>query len=456
VIFEPKIHNRLSVEHLMKPGPRALFAGMGLGKTVSTLTAFDGLRMMGLSRAMMVVAPLRVATLTWPNEIEKWEHTKHLKFADLRTREGMKTLQAGKADIYLVNYEQLPKLNRLYLDDTPVYPFDIVTFDELTAARNHNSVRINKVRKKLVPKRGVHRKWGLTGTPTPNSALDLFAQIRLLDGGQRLGPAFEAFRNAWFYPEDYMEYTWLPKPDAEEKIYARISDIVLSLPQEEYSGIPLPIVEDIDIKLPDVATEQYNELADELVLLLKDETEVVANTAATLVNKLLQITGGAVYRADKSVAVIHKAKLDKAVELAQRHRKLNQPLIIACHYKHEQERLLKSIPWAVRFENTKEFLAKWNAGEIPCLVVDPRTLSHGLNMQQGGRHVLWFSVSWSSEIYDQLIGRLARHGQTGQVHVYRILCPGTIDDAVVEALRQKEVGQRSMMATLRNFKRLMQ
>lgn len=456
MIYEPKPHNRMSVEHLMKPGPRALFAGMGLGKTASTLTAFDGLRLLGDARSMLVVAPLRVATLTWPNEIEKWEHTRHLRFADLRTKAGLKMLDNRSADVYLINYEMLPKFNRLYLDEVKTFAFDTVVFDELTAAKNHNSIRINKVRKKLVEARGVQRKWGLTGTPTPNSPMDLFAQIRLLDGGKRFGPAFAAFRDAYFEAQDYMGYTWLPKPGAVEKIYGRISDMTLSLPQQEYSGIPLPLVEDVDVKLPDEALEAYNELADELVLLLKDETTVVANTAATLSNKLLQITGGAVYREDKSVAQIHGAKIKVAAEIARKHRAAGEPVIICCHYKHEQERLFKVIPWAVRFQDTREFLHAWNQKQVPCLVVDPRMLSHGLNMQGGGHRVLWFSVWWSPEIYDQLIGRLARPGQENRVIVQRILCPGTIDDAVVEALRQKESGQRSMMNMLRNFKRLMQ
>ena len=446
--FEPKVHHHLSIRHLLRHPQAALFAGMGLGKTASTLTAFATLQALGEVRAMLVVAPLRVACLTWPNEIEKWDHTTHFRWANLRTKDGQQALKNGSADIYLTNYEQLQKMGTTML---PSKAFDLVCFDELTAAKNHNSKRINAVRKKLPA-----RRWGLTGTPTPNSPMELFGQIRLLDGGKRLGPAFTMFRDTYFNQMDYMGYTWEPKPGAEQRIYERIADITLSLPQEEYSGIPAPITHDIEIPLPAEAREQYEELESKLVLLLKDETEVVAQSAGVLVNKLLQVTGGAVYREDKTVAVIHDAKLRAAVKFCRAQVDDNEwPTIVVTHYKHEQERLLKALPDARRFDDREGFLARWNAGKIPLLVVDPRTLSHGLNMQQGGHHILWYSVNHSREQYDQLIGRLARPGQKNQVHVTRLLCPGTIDDAVVETLRQRESGQRGLMTTLRNFQRLL-
>lgn len=452
MLFKPEIHHRMSVNHLMSHKEAALFAGMGLGKTASTLTAFNGLKMMGLANSMLVVAPLRVATLTWPNEIEKWDHLKHLTFADLRKKEGYRTLERSGADIYIINYEQLQKFRRKYLEEHDSYHFDTVCFDELTAAKNHGSKRINCVRQRLVNKRGVTRRWGLTGTPTPNGLMELFGQIRLLDGGKRLGPAFSAFRSAYFEAQDYMEYHWEPKAGAKAKIYGRINDIVLSLPQETYSKIPLPVTEDLEVGLPEVAKDQYHELERQLLLLLEDETEVVAVNAAALMNKLLQITGGAVYREDKTVANIHNAKIEAVKKFAA---PIKSPVIVACMFRHEKARLLKALAPAVLFENSKQFLKDWNADKYGTLIVDPRELSHGLNMQEGScRNIVWFTCPWSREQYDQLNGRLIRSGQKQQVRVTRVICPGTVDDAVVESLRQRGEGQRALMSALNNFKRL--
>lgn len=452
MIFKPEIHHRMSIHHLLTHKEAALFAGMGLGKTASTLTAFDGLRTIGHARSMLVVAPLRVATLTWPNEIEKWDHLRHLRFADMRKKEGYDTLRRRGADIYLINYEQLQKFRRLYLVEEERYGFDVVCFDELTAAKNYASKRINAVRQRMVERFGVTRRWGLTGTPTPNSLMELFGQIRLLDGGKRLGPAFGPFQTAYFEAQDYMKYNWLPKPGAKAKIYGLINDIVLSLPQEDYSHIPLPITEDLEVKLPDAAKDQYEELEMRLLLLLKDKTEVVAVNAAALMNKLLQITGGAVYREDRTVAKIHTAKIDAVKKFVA---PINTPVIIACMFKHEKERLLRALAPAVTFENSKQFLRNWNADKYGTLIVDPRELSHGLNMQEGScRDIIWFTQPWSREQYDQLNGRLIRSGQQQQVRVTRVICPGTADDAVVESLRQRGEGQRALMSALNNFKRL--
>jgi len=454
MIFHPRPHDKLSIRHLMTHNEAALFAGMGLGKTANTLTAFSGLQLLGLARAMLVIAPLRVATLTWPNEIEKWDHLRHLRYADLRKKEGYEALDQGEADIYLINYEQLQKFARQYLRVRSKMNFDTVTYDELTAAKNPGSKRIRAVRQQFSEEYGVLRRWGLTGTPTPNGLEELYAQIRVLDHGKRFGPSFQAWRDCYFTKADYMGYSWKEKPGAKAKIFAKIEDMVLSLPQQDHSRVPLPIEEDVEVTLPDKAREQYQELEHKLVLMLQDETELVAVNAAALVGKLIQITGGAVYKDDKSVVHIHDAKIDAAknwlLSSAER-----MPCIVVCNYRHEKERLLKSIPQARTFQNHADFLRDWNRNKIPVLVVDPRELSHGLNLQEGGaHHILWYSQTYSREQYDQLNGRLARSGQKNQVHVARLICPGTINDAVVEALRQRGDDQRALMDTLQNFKRL--
>lgn len=449
--FIPRPHDRRAIAHLIDHPIAALFAGMGLGKTACTLTAFCGLRRLGDAKRMLVVAPKRVCLLAWPNEILKWNHTQGLRVVSLRTEDGYKALERGDGDIFLINYEQLTKLAERYLKKTKVLAFDTVVFDELTAAKSHNSKRINRVRFHLTENRGVLRKWGLTGTPTPNNLMELYGQIRLLDGGHRFGPSFAAFRETYFAPTDYMRYNWIPQKGAKEKIYAKVSDIVLTITKNEESTVPEPTYVDVEVPLPEAARKSYDELSKQLLLLLKDQTEVVALTAATLANKLLQITGGAVYREDHTVAKIHDAKLKALVELYKK----NKPAIIVCNYKHEQERILKALPGTVRFTDTPEFVDRWNAGKVSGIVCDPRTLSHGLNLQAGGRTVIWFSLTWSRELYDQLNARLVRTGQGHVVTIYRIVSPDTIDDAVAETLRQKEKGQAALMNTLTNYQKLL-
>lgn len=449
--FIPRPHDRRAIAHLMDHPVAALFAGMGLGKTACTLTAFCGLRRLGEAKRMLVVAPKRVSLLSWPNEIAKWDHTQGLRVVSLRTTEGYNKLRAGDGDVFLINYEQLPKFAESYLKKNKVLGFDTVVFDELTAAKSHNSKRINRTRFHLTEDRGIYRRWGLTGTPTPNALWELYGQIRLLDGGKRFGPSFNAFRELHFTATDYMRYNWEPKKGAAEKIQAAISDIVLTIVRDEGSTVPEPRFVDVEVPLPEQARKSYNELSKQLLLLLKDQTEIVALSAAALANKLLQVTGGAVYREDHSVAKIHDAKLEVLKKLYG----VKKPCIVVCNYKHEQERILKALPGTVRFQDSQEFLARWDRGEINGIVCDPRTLSHGLNLQAGGHCIIWFSLTWSREVYDQLNARLIRTGQTETVSVIRLISPDTIDDAVAETLRQKAKGQTALMNTLTNYQKLL-
>jgi superfamily II DNA or RNA helicase len=428
--------------------------GLGLGKTVCALTALETLLTVGDCRAALVVAPLRVATLTWPNEVEKWAHTRHLRTANLRTKEGWAMLLRGAADLYLINYESLPRLCSQYFEKHRGTPaFDTVIFDELTRAKSHKSSRIKMLRRHLG---SVTRRWGLTGTPNPNSLLELFAQIRLLDDGAALGASYETFKRTYFFPTDYMEYDWQPMDGSHEKIYGRIHDIALTLQTKDYSKVPEPETEDIYVPLPPEALEQYRELEKELLLSMgDDQLPVIAPNAATLVNKLLQVTGGAVYREDRSVVTLHHAKIHAIQKLAK---SPHLPMLIACNYIHEQTRLLKALPIARLWpkEGQAQFLKDWSANRVPIVIADPRSIGHGLNLQEGGaNHIVWYSLPWSRELYDQFNARLVRRGQEKSVSVRRLLCPGTVDDAVAETLRQKDVGQRALLDTLSNIRRLL-
>lgn len=453
MLFVPRKCNRLAIQHLMSHPIAALFAGMGLGKTVSTLSAFYYLRLLGEAKRLLVVAPLRVVLLTWPNELEKWDHLRGLKVVSLRTRAGWEALRSGSADVYLVNWEMLPKLKRKYVSKTQTLAFDTVVFDELTAAANHNSKRVNCIRRALVRKRGVMRRWGLTGTPVPQHLMQIFAQVRLLDGGKRLGPQFGLFRETYFHATDYMQYHWEPYEGARERIFGRLADIVLSLPASVYSDVSAPVMEDIEVALPDKVTKLYTELSKQLIALMgKDEDVVVAASAGVLVNKLLQMTGGCVYSEEGKTVHLHSAKLE-ALRTLRRTLK-GEPLLVACSFVHERKMILKAFPEASEFQDDAKFLDRWNRGKIPMLVVNPQSVGHGLNMQFGGRVMVWYSLTYSRERYDQLVARLVRHGQREVVRVYHLICRGTIDEAVLETLHARGENQTTLLQTLHNFRTL--
>lgn len=447
--------HRRGIRHLLDHDRAALFAKMGKGKTVIALSAFDALRVMGEVRCMLVVAPRRVADLTWSEEVEKFDHLSHLKVANLRTKAGWKMI--GKADICTINYEALPKISA-YLKDHP-HAFDVIVFDEMTKVKNPKGKRAKELRRHI---QMINRRWGLTGTPKPNSSMELFGQMLMLDDGKRLGVSYDHFKRTYFYPTDYMEYEWEPFEGAEEKIYSRIADISLVLMNKDDNDAPDPVIHDVPVHLPTEARAHYDTLEQEMVLIL-EQGAAVAQSAGVLVNKMLQVTGGAVYKTvdgapSREVLHIHDAKIN-----ALRHifdNKKHHPMLIACNYQHEQERILKAFPlaraWPKDDRAQKQFLADWSAKKIPAIVANPASIGHGLNLQAGGHHIVWFSVPWSRELYDQLIARLVRRGQTEVTQVYRLLCPDTIDDAVAETLRKRDLGQRALLDTLHNYRRMIQ
>ena len=422
-------------DHLIANERAAGFVGLGMGKTASTLAAVYDLMCDGACEAALVVAPLRVARLTWPNEVSKWDNFKGLRYEVLRGQKPSKGKQ-----LYFTNYEQLPNLTDLKFCDT-------VIFDELTRAKNHKSERI----KALKPLLNGHRRWGLTGTPRPNSLLELFAQVRLLDDGKRLGPSYTHFRQTYFTPTDYNEYNWVPKAGSEERIYEKIHDLALTLRAIDYLDLPDTVVEDEEIALPEDARSIYKELEKELLVAMGEEGDVVAQNAAALVNKLLQIAGGTVYNETRGVIQVHDGKIKALKRVLLGYEEEN--VIIATNYIHERERVVAAIPGAVDAAKFKgDIEDAWNSGRIKRLIADPRSLGHGLNLQAGGRCVVWYSPTWSREVYDQMNARVARKGQEQEPRVHRILCSGTVDDAVVESLREKGDGQREMLRVLTNFR----
>lgn len=439
---------------------------MGLGKTSSVLWSANTLFEEWTMKGMLVVAPMRVCLLTWPNEVKKWSEFSWMRIANLRTKEGWAALEAGSAHLYLINWDQLPLLCDGYLlgKSASQIAFDTVVLDEATRAKNPESKRVNLFRAHT---HKFKRIWELTGTPAPNSLLELYAQIRLLDNGARLGKTFEAYRDAHFDQADKFGYSYKLRPGSAEKIYKAVSDIALVLRAKDWLNIPDTIVEDIEVPLPSAAKSLYEEMAKELIALTDKGEEVIALNAGVLVNKLLQITGGAVYLQQewdenekplpKDVATIHDAKIKAMLSLLKT--LAPEPVMIVCHYQHEQSRIHQAIPGSVRLDSFSEssiqqLEIKWNAGLIPWLIADPRSIGHGLNLQDGGRIVLWYSNQHSRELYDQTNGRLARTGQKQVPKVYRIVCPGTIDDAVLNVLEERNEQQSALLQAVMNFRKL--
>ena len=422
-------------DHLLAHDRAYACVGLGLGKTATTLSALNTLFQDGEIESVLIVAPKRVARMTWPNELAKWDEFRWMKIEHLTGRE-----PSGKAQIYLINYDRLGQLSDLSF-------CDVVVFDEITKAKNPQSKRINAIR----PLFRHHRRWGLTGTPRPNSLMELFGQVRLLDDGKRLGRAFTAFRDQHFYPTDYMRYNWAPKAGAENQVYAKISDITLTLRSSDYLPVPDAILEDVELALPPAAQDAYDELEREFLVLTKDG-EVVARNAAVLAGKLHQMAGGIVYNDDQTLSPLHNVKIGALAGIAG---ELKEPVLVACNYVHERERVVAAIPGAIDAAKFKGDIEKaWNSKKIPMLVADPRSLGHGLNLQEGGRTVIWYSPTWSRELYDQFNARVARKGQGQQPLIYRILAKGTIDEAIVETLRERGDAQNAMLRVMSNYRKL--
>jgi superfamily II DNA or RNA helicase len=446
--FRPFDYQLPMVDHLLANDRAALFVSPGKGKTVVTLTALDTLATCGQLRGALIVAPLRVCSITWPAQVARWAHTSWMRVANLRTAEGLQAWLDGTADIYLINSELLP--NRLPLmfpkRKTFVCPVDTLVIDELSLAKNPQSKRFKALHKHLG---AITRRWGLTGTPIPNNYLDLWMQVRMLDDGKRLGKTFSSYKDEHFYPADYMGYTYKLITGAKEQIDRRLSDLALVMVGDP-NDLPSSSIIDIPAALPPAARKQYKTLEKEMLAEIADG-EITAPSAGVLVNKLLQLTSGAVYDEDRNVLPVHAAKLDALRTLLDKHR--GEPVLILTAFKHESARILAAIPEARMFDEL--LLRDWQDGRIPVWVADPRSLSHGIDgLQKSCRIAIWCSLTYSHETYVQTNARLIRTGQTAETIIYRIICPGTIDDAVAEALRDKSDTQTGMLHAVRALQRM--
>ncbi|WP_339622262.1 DEAD/DEAH box helicase [uncultured Salinibacterium sp.] len=445
--FSPLKHQELAIAHLVENDEAALFAGMGLGKTASTLAAISERILSGDAKGFLIVSPLRVTNYTWPAEVAKWEEFRWLTVANLRTPEGLEAWDKGTANVYLINYESLPKLCKLCMKGRRSIPVDGVVWDELSKAKANGKKAGTRIKEFRKYKRFFTTRWGLTGTPMPNGELDLFGQVLLLDNGKRFGEFITHFRDRYFYQKQFDKYGYHLHDGAAEKIQEKISDLALVLRSEDYLDIPPTRLHDIEVTLPPKVMTAYKRLEKDLLIDVRG-SEVVAPNAAALSNKLLQITGGTVYAEDenetRTVETLHSVKIEALKKLLSSEK---SPLLIATNYKHEQARIVAAVDGAEIFDETS--LERWNAGKIRALVAHPASIGHGLNLQDGSSRLCWFSLTWSRELYDQFNARLARTGQKHETHIHRILAKGTIDEAVAEALRHKGDNQSSLMAAIK-------
>ena len=416
--FMPHEYQKYAIEYIKSHPVTALFLDMGLGKTVTTLTAIRDLMYDTFEvQRVLVVAPLRVARDTWPDEIKKWDHLKCLACSVVvgSVPERRRALQQD-ADIYIVNRENLA-----WLYENSRLDFDMVVLDELSSFKNHQSKRFRAM-KALRPR--VKRIVGLTGTPSGNGLMDLWAEFRILDMGKRLGRYISQYRNLYFQPDKrngMVVYSYKPLPGAEEAIYHQIADITVSMKATDYLKMPELVSVAKEVSLSEKEKERYDELKKSLVLELPGG-EVTAANAASLTLKLSQMANGAIYTDDKDVVTIHDRKLDALEDLVESAN--GKPVLVAYWFKHDKDRIRKRME-ARELKESQDF-ADWNEGKIPVALIHPASAGHGLNLQQGGSILVWFGLTWSMELYQQTNARLWRQGQTDKTVIISFICVSSI------------------------------
>ncbi|MCX4308353.1 MAG: DEAD/DEAH box helicase [Acetatifactor sp.] len=449
MIYRPHDYQKFAINFILEHPIAAIFLDMGMGKSSITLTAIMELMYDRFEVSkVLIVAPLRVCKYTWPQEIVKWEHLSGLKFS-LATGTAAERKMALKADadIYIINRENIPWL----IDESGIpFDYDMVVIDELSSFKNHQSKRF-KAFMKVRP--WVKRIVGLTGTPSSNGLMDLYAEFKMLDMGERLGRFISQYRNAYFRPgrtNGMIVYNYVPLPGADKQIYEKISDITISMKGTDYLEMPELVNSRYEVYMDEHEAELYDGMEKELVLSLPGG-EITAANAAVLSGKLLQMSNGAIYSDDESVYSIHDRKLDALEDIIEAAN--GRSILIAYWFQHDLDRIEKRLSdKKIGFEklDSDGSIARWNKGEIPVALIHPASAGHGLNLQDGGNFLVWFGLTWSLELYQQTVARLWRQGQqSGTVVVQHIITAGTIDEDVMDALEHKEVTQSRLIAAVK-------
>lgn len=448
--YKPHDYQRHCINRIIDTPRLGLFLDMGLGKTSIVLSAVKELKYnrFAISK-VLVIAPKKVAEGTWSKEKDKWDHTKCLRISRVLGSE-KKRIRAlyETADIYIINRENVVWLVDFYKNG---WPFDMVVIDESSSFKSHKAKRF-KALSAMAPR--IKRIVELTGTPSPNGLADLWAQLYLLDEGARLGTRYAGFRERYFDAgprHNGIVYKYSVKQGSEEAILSAISDICVSMKASDYLELPDCIMHEVPVELDPKAAKAYRELEREMVLELPDD-EVTVTSAAALSNKLLQLGNGAIYGEDHSVHEVHGCKIEAFMELIESLSASGKSALVFYNYQHDRERLQKALAktgLVVRELKTTEDEDDWNAGKIDILLTHPASSAYGLNLQQGGNHVVWFGLNWNYELYTQANKRLHRQGQTEKVIIHHLVCEGTRDEDVMAALAKKDDVQQFVMESLK-------
>lgn len=441
--YKPHSYQEYAIRYIETHPISALLIDMGLGKTSITLTAIRNLLFDSFEVCkVLVIAPLRVAKNTWTDEIKKWEHLSTLTYSLIVDNENERLSALNeKADIYIINRENV---DWLVNKSGYKFDFDMVVIDELSSFKNHQSKRFKSFMK-VRPL--VKRIVGLTGTPSSNGLMDLFAEFKILDMGKRLGYFIGQYRNTYFKPDKMngpIVYSYKPLPNAENAIYEKISDITVSMKANEYLKMPELLTSNYVVELSNSEKNQYDEMKKSLVLEITDG-EITASNAASLSNKLCQLSNGAIYDDEQNIVEIHDRKLEALEDIIE---SMNgKPLLIAYWYRHDLERIKSR--FSVREIKTSEDISDWNDGKIPVALIHPASAGHGLNLQNGGSTLVWFGLTWSLELYQQTNARLYRQGQKNTVVIQHIITKGTIDEQILKALQKKNKTQADLIDAVR-------
>lgn len=421
----------------------ALFLDCGLGKTITTLTAINELMYDSFEISkVLIIAPLRVAQSTWKEEIEKWDHLNLLRYSIAvgDEKERLKALKQN-SDIYIINRENVDWLvTKSGID----FNFGMLVIDELSSFKSHTSKRFKSL---LKIRPYFERVVGLTGTPSSNGLMDLWAEFRVIDLGERLGRYITHYRNEYFLPDKRngaVIFSYKPQPNAEERIYRRLADITISMKSTEYLKMPELILNELEINLDEEDQIKYKKFKKEMVMTIQ-EKEIDAINAASLSNKLIQLANGSIYDEDKKFYEVHNKKLDKLEEIIESAN--GKPVLVAYWFKADKERIKKR--FKVREIKTADDIKQWNMGMINLALIHPASAGHGLNLQSGGSTLVWFSLTWSLELYQQTNARLYRQGQKDTVVIHHLITKNTIDEDIMKSLKRKDKTQEALMRAVK-------
>lgn len=445
-IWEPREYQEHAVKHLVSTQHNGLFADMGTGKTVTTLSALKILKQRNLFRKVLIVAPLRVTKYVWPDEIQKWAHLNDLSYTVVHGAE-KNELRHADTDIHLINPEGLLWLLPLLAKDKR-FSYDWLIIDESSKFKSYSSKRF-KLLKPLLGK--FARRTILTGTPATNGMMDLFSQMYVVDQGMALGAYITKFRSEFFHQKPFDPYGWYLNDKAEEEIYKRIQHKIMRVAASDYYTLPI-VYQDIPVELPEAALRKYKQMEATLQMQVMKGTITAAN-AAVASGKCRQIASGFIYDDQRSATWIHEAKFEALSDLLEELH--GKPVLLFYNFVETVERLVMQFGAKVikgdATEAQREVLSAWNRGEVPLLAAHPASAGHGLNLQDGGHHIIWFDPTWDLEHYLQANARLHRQGQKNTVYVHRLVARSTLEQAIIKRLEGKDKMQSDLLSALRDY-----